>query len=276
MHAVATQRAAVYRSRPAGEPSPAKGSRRHSPPRAGNSLPTPERTPCRRSSPRAARRCSGSRRSVRSTPSRWSISCWMSRAKRSSASTVTSLPSRSTPVSAILTGPLDLPGVAGHRQAALLEDPGAVAGGDDRVEDDAPTATLGLVVDEKALAHPHLRGGQTDPPRLVHGGEHAVAEASDRAVDLGDLRRLRAQHRIAEQPDLHAFEASDRRSNRGCHTPGYRRRRGWAGALFLGESRLAAPGAHRRTPVAGRLGVPALRPRHLLGAPHRSRARASS
>src|SRR5690606_29403964 len=58
------------------------------------------------------------------------------------------------------------------------------------------------VVDEEALAHPDLGGGQAEARGLVHGVEHVVGELDQLAVDVGDLGGGGAQHRIADDSDV--------------------------------------------------------------------------
>ena len=134
---------------------------------------------------RASWRCSSVRCSTSSTPSRWSISCWNTR-----AGVLVELEVELSAVEVValhvdLRGAEDLPAQAGHRQAALDEVRLAPALDDGGVEDHARPVVV--VVDEEALLHPHLRGGEPDAGGLVHGDEHVVDELDERAVDLGDL-----------------------------------------------------------------------------------------
>ena len=87
----------------------------------------------------------------------------------------------------------------GHRQAALEVAPLAAGLGDDRV-DQRPAARR-RVVDEQALLHADLRGGQPEAGRVVHRLEHVVGQADERAVDVVDLGGPLLQHRVAEDPD---------------------------------------------------------------------------
>ncbi len=92
----------------------------------------------------------------------------------------------------------DLPRQLGHRQAALVVGPLAVAA-DDLGVDQNPGA-LTEVVNEKALRHPHLGRGQTDARGLVHGSEHLPAQIGQRPVDIGNLGSHPPQHRVAINP----------------------------------------------------------------------------
>ena len=106
-------------------------------------------------------------REVRSrirTPSRWSISCWMTRASRPLASITSSLavarrrrargrrPARSTSTS-----------TRGQREAALLDELGLLAGPlEHRVDERVDRRVRLDAVDEHAARAAELRGGQAD------------------------------------------------------------------------------------------------------------------
>ena len=94
----------------------------------------------------------------------------------------------------------DLPGQAGYRETALFEDPLAVRLHDPRVQDHPGGLTV--VVDEEALLHAHLWGGQTDPGGLVHRLEHFLAQAYQSSVNIGHISGRGAQDGVADDPDL--------------------------------------------------------------------------
>ena len=89
-------------------------------PDARAARPLRRRAPRSRSSRSARLRSSRVVRSRIRTPSRWSISCWITRASRPEASTGAPRPPRPRP-HAHVDRPLDVDGDAGDRQAALLE-----------------------------------------------------------------------------------------------------------------------------------------------------------
>ena len=104
-----------------------------------------------------------------------------------------------------LLGAHDRPGQPGHREAALLVLPLAARLGDDRVDDDAGPRFLVLVVQvehEQPLLHAHLGRSQAQARGGVHRCNHVLGQARQATVDVGDLGRSQAQHRIAEDPDL--------------------------------------------------------------------------
>ena len=94
----------------------------------------------------------------------------------------------------------DLPGQAWYRETTLLEDPLAVGLHDPRVQDHPGGLTV--VVDEEALLHAHLRGGQADPGGLVHRFEHFLTQAHQGSVHVGHVSSRGAQDGVADDPDL--------------------------------------------------------------------------
>ena len=103
-------------------------------------------------------------RSRISTPSRWSISCWITRASRPEASTRMSLAALVLGAHAHVDGPLDLDEHAGQRQAALLERLVLVARPLEHGVDERGDGRLGLdAVDEQAVHDADLGRGQADP-----------------------------------------------------------------------------------------------------------------
>ena len=110
----ARQRRVSLRARPRSPPrrlprrldARATAARAYRRPRAGCEAP-PCAAPC-------------SVRSMISTPSRWSISCWITRASRPDASIRISSPCSSCAPHADVDGPLDVDGHAGQAQTALL------------------------------------------------------------------------------------------------------------------------------------------------------------
>ena len=132
-------------------------------------------------------------------PSRWSSSCWNRRASSSSASNDTSLPSRSTPTRWISFGRTMSKDRPGHREASLVVDPLAPRLLDDRV--DQRPWPVADVVHEEPLLHADLRRGEPEAGCVVHRREHVFGEASEAAVDLGDLGGALLEHWVAEHPD---------------------------------------------------------------------------
>lgn len=94
----------------------------------------------------------------------------------------------------------DLEVPARHRQTSLVEPPFAVGTGDPGVDQHS---AIGLaigadVIDEETLLHTDLRGGETEAGGGIHRGEHVVDQLVELAVDLGDLVRLLAKNRVAD------------------------------------------------------------------------------
>ena len=66
---------------------------------------------------------------------------------------------------------------------------------------DDGTGAFTHVVDEQALLHADLVGGQPHARGVVHGLEHVVGQLAQGGVELGDVRAREAQHGIAEHAD---------------------------------------------------------------------------
>jgi len=99
---------------------------------------------------------------------------------------------------------LDVLGDSGHGQAAFLVDLFALPLADDRVHHREPVVRAALqwhVHDEHALRHAHLVRGQPDALVGLHGLEQVGHQRVQRVVELADLARLQAQHRIAVDAD---------------------------------------------------------------------------
>ena len=141
-------------------------------------------------------------RSRISTPSRWSISCWSTRASRPEASISCSSPCSSCARTRTCTGPLDLDEHAGQRQAALLERLALLAGPLEHRVDDGGDRRVGVdAVDEHAVHHADLRGREADAERVVHEPAHPADLLGEALVELLDLERAAAQHRVAVLAD---------------------------------------------------------------------------
>ena len=161
---------------------------------------TAPRTGCGLSVASAPLRDSASVRSMISTPSRWSSSCWTTRAVVSSSSSVTAFPFSSKP--SIVSDDRALDGnvhlaqrktsfVVGRRVLGALRD--------DRVDEDAVLAVVDE--DEDAPQHADLRRREADSLRLVHERRHALGEAQEVVVELLDLPRLHPENGIPVLPD---------------------------------------------------------------------------
>ena len=141
-------------------------------------------------------------RGVRSrirTPSRWSISCWMTRASRPDASIDDRLAVRVLRADADVDRPLDVDVDAGKAQAALLHPLLLLArplqfGVDQRVD----RAVVLDAVDEDAVQRADLGRGEADAHRVVHERGHPRDLVAQRVVEDLDRPGLRAEHRIAE------------------------------------------------------------------------------
>ena len=142
-------------------------------------------------------------RSRISTPSRWSISCWITRASR---------PGRldSERRAGLVAGahphvdrPLDLDADAGEREAALLHRLELVAPALELRVDEHGERRVGLdAVDEHAVHHAELGGGEADPERVVHQLAHALDLVGERRVERSTGQRAAAQHRVAVLADV--------------------------------------------------------------------------
>ena len=93
----------------------------------------------------------------------------------------------------------DLPTEPGYRETALLVDPLAVGLEDRRVHDDV--RAVALVVDEEALLHANLIGGESHAGCVIHGLKHRFREGRDLPVDVLDQRRCGVQDRVAVGAD---------------------------------------------------------------------------
>ena len=158
-------------------------------------------------------------RSKNITPSRWSVSCWMTRAGRPLATSSTRRPcpiERAQPDASRAAAPCrGCPECS--RQPSQPSTVGVVGGRHDlRVDhrDERHLGVLGHRRDDIGAAHAgdeqpqplvHLRRGQPDARVLLHRLEHVVDERLDpRRLDLGrrDGLRLGAQHGMAQTGDL--------------------------------------------------------------------------
>ena len=158
--------------------------------------------PASRSARIACLRWSREVRSRISTPSRWSISCWSTRASRPDASIEQLVAALVLRADAHVDRALDLDEHAGQRQAALLERLALLAGplehgvderGDRRVRVDA--------VDEHAVHDADLGGGEADAERVVHDLAHPADLLGQRLVEALDVQRAAAQDRVAVLAD---------------------------------------------------------------------------
>ena len=158
------------------------------------------RTGCGLSLASAARRDSSSVRSMISTPSRWSSSCWTTRDAGSSSSNVTGSPFVSTP--SIVTDVARSTGTStsrSERQPSSSISRVLRALRDRRIDEHA---ILALVhEDEQPPQDADLRCGEPDPVRLVHELGHALDEPLEIVVEGLHLARLHAEHRVAVLAD---------------------------------------------------------------------------
>ncbi len=100
-------------------------------------------------------------------------------------------------------GPLDVDDDVGEAQAALLGDdelPRAPL--DLRVDDGAGLASGPDLEDEHAPHQSELGGGEADPERPLHEADHPLGLTLELGAELGHLRSLRLQDRVAELADL--------------------------------------------------------------------------
>ena len=187
---------------------------------AGGAARRPARAGCRRRSPRcrgrpsaralrrptgpraatriACLRCSREVRSRMSTPSRWSISCWMTRASSPDASIRISSPFSSWARTRTWIGRSTSTCTDGQAQAALLHALGLLARPLDLGVDERGHRRLGVgPVDEQAVQHAHLGGGEADAERVLHEQPHARDLVAQGVVEAVHRPGLGAQHRIA-------------------------------------------------------------------------------
>ena len=138
-------------------------------------------------------------RSRISTPSRWSISCWSTRASRPAASIVIGSPCSSSAADPDVERPLDVDVDRGQAEAALLGGLELVAPPLDLGVDQPDERRVGPdPVDEHAVQDADLGGGQADAERAVHQLAHARDLVAQRVVDPLHRPRAGAQHRVAE------------------------------------------------------------------------------
>ena len=132
-------------------------------------------------------------------PSRWSISCWMTRASRPVASIRIGSPLGVLRADPDVGRALDVDVDAGQAQAALLHRLLFAAGPlEDRVDEGVDRAVVLDAVDEDAVQDADLGRGQPDPERVVHERAHPRDLLAQAIVEDLDGARLRLQHRIAE------------------------------------------------------------------------------
>jgi 16S rRNA (guanine1207-N2)-methyltransferase len=98
-----------------------------------------------------------------------------------------------------LLRPHDLERHVGHGEAPFLVFP--LTGGFDDLRIDEYLRIVVEVVHEEALLDPDLGCGQAKPGRVVHRHEHVVGDALEAAIDLGDLGRALAEHRVTDESD---------------------------------------------------------------------------
>ena len=149
---------------------------------------------------------------MKSLPSRWSVSCWMARLSRSSASSSIALPCEVEGLDLDLPRPADLGVEAGEAQAALLVLDRRVPLDDLGVDEDLLLVLLlGVgrqVQDEEPVRQGDLVGRQADPPRLVHQVEHRADRRPQLVVDLGRRAATRSEGRDGDRARSAARELS--------------------------------------------------------------------
>jgi len=79
----------------------------------------------------------------------------------------------------------DLPVQSGNRETTFDERGFSPTLNNGRIDDD--TGCIIVIEDEEPLLYAHLRSGQTDTWRVVHGDEHVVHQLDERAVDAVDV-----------------------------------------------------------------------------------------
>ena len=143
---------------------------------------------------------SDSTRSRNSSPSRWSISCWIARASKPSAST-----RRPSGLDGDVRGAAHVAGQLGDAEAALAAHLRAGGGDDHRVDQDELAVVLGRLRVSGAVDH----GDADQLADLRRGDADAVAEAAHRVQQVGDdaagvRRRLRAprEQRVGVEQDV--------------------------------------------------------------------------
>ena len=132
-------------------------------------------------------------------PSRWSISCWITRASSPSASTSDLLADRVARTRAHARWTLHLDMHAGDAQAALFGALELLAAPLDHGIHHRRDRIVGVgAVDEHAVQDSHLGGGQADAERVAHQLAHALDLAPQRVIEALDRDRAGAQHGIAQ------------------------------------------------------------------------------
>ena len=180
----------------------ALGARLPRPPRR---RPRPAGCSCRPPAAPAAPPCAarGWSRSRISTPSRWSISCWRTRASRPEASSTTGSPPVSRPPIRACRGrstSIDTRGRLRQPSSATTASPESHF--DLRVDQRRRLAVGAGLEDEHATQDPELGGGQPDPHAVAHDRDHPLDLGPQLGAELGDLRGPALQHRVAELDDL--------------------------------------------------------------------------
>ena len=93
----------------------------------------------------------------------------------------------------------DLPMQSGNREATFDETGLSPTLNNGRIDDD--TGCIIVIEHEKPLLYAHLRSGQTDTWRVVHGDEHFVHQIDERAIDALDLGRSLLENGITDDAD---------------------------------------------------------------------------
>ena len=152
----------------------------------------------------ASLRCSRVVRSRIRTPSRWSISCWITRASSPEASTTIGSPALVERADADVDGPLDVDEHPGEAEAALLHRLELLARPLDLGVDERRHGRLMLhAVDEHAVEHarPGARRGRHRAHRPSAAPIRSTSERQ-RLVEPLDLPGSGLQHRVAELADV--------------------------------------------------------------------------
>ncbi len=154
---------------------------------------------CGRSLASASLRSSGLVRSRIRTPSRWSSSCWSTRAVRPSASILMLLAVGRAGLDDEGVRPLDADddGGCAERQAALVSNLDGF-GSLDHAWIDERSHGLRLVglVDQDPLEDADLRRREPDTPCLLHQVLHPFGERTEGVVEIGHLVRFHAENRV--------------------------------------------------------------------------------
>ena len=137
------------------------------------------RTGCGRNVASASLRCSSSVRSMISTPSRWSSSCWTMRAQPFELEAHV-VAARVPSLERHLGRALDRDAYALQRQAALRRRSPRRARSTARIDDRARAVVVRLE-HEQAAEDADLRRGEPDALRLVHQDDHPLDEPAGRS-----------------------------------------------------------------------------------------------